>query len=216
MKILFLGKIFVHIVTTNSIVTKYSHDNKLINMIIGIQTHSATFFCAYAEYFRGPDGQIVLGRIRTVENCRENAREYEQFKIVKGDKRKKLKNFKNNEYLPLFEPLEGLEDGVETKIWTKIPFPGLHTVLLGPTNDIVDALTEYDNDSDCIWKAFSEDEVKKVGQKVADEYMKKVSIQRSQYFSKKLEGNECKKFIKEKNVKILNKIMKAENIPKEI
>jgi hypothetical protein len=113
-----------------SIVAKYSLDNKLINMILGMQSHSAKFPCAFGECFKGPDGQYVLGIRRTVQNCKENAEEYEKMDVQQGDKRKKLKLFKNNEFLPLLEPLD-LENGEETPVWAVIPFPPLHTVLLG-------------------------------------------------------------------------------------
>ena len=53
-----------------------------------------------------------------------------------------MKDYKNNEYIPLLEPLQ-LVDDQETPVWLLVPFPLLHTALLGPVNDAKDSLVEY-------------------------------------------------------------------------
>ena len=46
--------------------------------------------------------------------------------------------------------------------------------------------------------------------------MKRVNIQRSPYFSKKLEGNECQRFIKKSNLEILSKLLEESIMPSHI
>ena len=46
--------------------------------------------------------------------------------------------------------------------------------------------------------------------------MKTINITRSPYFNKKLKGNECQKFIKDKNYEILKEILIDYDIPKSV
>ena len=134
-----------------------------------------------------------------------------------GDKksRKHLKDdlYKNNEFLPLFDPLD-LDNGQETPVWLIIPFPGLHKVLLGPVIHAVDALkefTEKEFDNSCVWNAMADDN--NDGDDIlVEKYLKNVGITRSQYFNRKLEGNECQKFIHKKILKKFQDLLVSENI----
>ena len=90
--------------------------------------------------------------------------------------RKHLRQFKCNEYIPLLDPFV-LEDKQETPVWLLLPFPGLHTIILGPVNDLIDSLV---NDTDNLVQ---------YDKNPVDGYMKIVNITRSPYFAMKLEGN---------------------------
>ena len=46
--------------------------------------------------------------------------------------------------------------------------------------------------------------------------MRKVGIKRSEYFSKKLEGNDCQGFIKEQNLKKFSKILEETTMLKNV
>ena len=124
--------------------------------------------------------------------------------------------YRNNEYIPLLEPLD--LDGAETPCWLLLPPPGLHTVLLGPVNQVIVSVKEYfekQSQEECIFAIFNDD-LEEDTENPVDLYMRKVNIQRSQYFNKKLEGNECQKFIKEKNLKIFSKILEESSMPTHI
>ena len=95
-----------------------------------------------------------------------------------------------------------------------LPPPALHTVLLGPVNQVLDSVKEYfykQTQEECIFAIFNDD-LEEDSENPVDLYMKKVNIQRSQYFNKKLEGNECQRFIKEKNLEVFSKILEESSM----
>ena len=111
-----------------------SGDLKVINIICGMQTHSAKHSCPYGECWKDTKtGRWVKGRDRTVENLNENQQAWVD-KTGGGQTKKardQLKNFKNVEHVPVLRPGRILE---------LAPPPGLHTILIGGVNEILDGL----------------------------------------------------------------------------
>ena len=70
-------KILFELININNLISKFSLDCKLINIIIGIQSNSAKYPCPFAECSKGSDGHWIKGKIRTILNIRKNNKSYQ-------------------------------------------------------------------------------------------------------------------------------------------
>ena len=58
-----------------------------------MQSNSAKFPCPYAECYRDSNGYWIIGKLRTIQGCRNNYLEYQEYIKVTGDtSRKSIKN----------------------------------------------------------------------------------------------------------------------------
>ena len=131
-------------------------------------------------------------------------------------KRKHIKNFYSCEFVPALEPLE-LKDGVETPVWLLIPFPPLHTVILGPVNHLEKSLMnlcekEYVGDG-CVWASLNREDPEN---NPLLKYERELSLIKTDYHGKQFEGNQCKTFMKEKNLDKVKKYLIEDNMPEDL
>ena len=128
--------------------------------------------------------------------------------------RKNIKDFKSCELLPLLEPLD-LPEGAETPIWLKIPFPPLHTVIIGPVNHLEDNLMKFcDYEGyDCVWKNIPRENRAENPVRI---YENICSLNKSDYHGQKMEGNQCQDFIKEKNLVKLENLLLEDGMPEDL
>jgi hypothetical protein len=110
-------------------------DLKIYNILLGMQHSSAMHACPYCEGSKQDitskkttkSGVWVLGRRRTLKNLLENLMSYLH---ESGGDRKQLQHYFNCEFPPI---LPGQED---QEVLYLLPIPYLHTILLGPFNDL--------------------------------------------------------------------------------
>ena len=60
-------------------------DLKLLNIIIGIGTHSSKYPCPYGECYRNKKGNWVTGKRRTVKNIKENYQNWKNLLLGYGN-----------------------------------------------------------------------------------------------------------------------------------
>ena len=83
--------ILFNLIQINLILSKYSLDNKLINIIIGMQSNSAKFPCPFAECYKDKEGKWNKRKLRTIQSCKKRSQSYQEYSQETGDKtRKKL------------------------------------------------------------------------------------------------------------------------------
>ena len=162
--------VLMKLTNLNEVEYLFSMDLKLINICIGIGTHSSRHPCPYGECYRDRTGSWVKGQDRTVNNIREHQIKWTKSSVNKILNRAKLKNYMNCENDPL---LGGDKD---KPIINMIPPPPLHTILLGPVNHV---LKELEQRYPKILKTLS-----------------KLHIQRSKYHGRSFEGNQCRAILK--------------------
>lgn len=173
----------------NEVEFKLSNDLKLVNIMIGIGTHSAKYPCPYGECYKDEDtDEWVKGKYRTYRNIVENRETWQKKSRSKKGNRKVLKKYKNCEFVPLV----GSNDP-DTPILYQIPPPPLHTILLGPVNHIIESLAKkYPG-------------IVKV--------LEKLHIQKAKYHGKKFEGNQCRKILNNINkLKIPHDLVEYKNV----
>ena len=174
--------ILFQLTNLNEVEYKLSQDLKLTSIIIGITSHSSKYPCPYGECFKDNHGNWVKGKDRTVKNLTEN-----QMKWCENSMdRKYLKKYKNCNNVPLITSEE------ETPILYLIPPPPLHTLLLGPVNDVIKKLQSLHPNLIKI--------------------LEQLHIQRSKYHGRNFEGNQCRNILKNiKKLEIPNELKEFEN-----
>ena len=146
----------------NEVEYALSVDLKLVNISIGICSHSSKYPCPYGECYKDSRGNWIKGQDRTIRNIRENRSTWMRRSRNKNGNRTNLKNYMNCE----FEPL--INSDPEDPIIKTVPPPPLHTVLLGPVNHVMKELMKR---SSKILKTLSN-----------------LHIQRSKYHGRSFEG----------------------------
>ena len=162
--------VLMKLTNLNEVEYSFSMDLKLINICIGISSHSSRHPCPYGECYRDKTGSWVKGQDRTVNNIKEHQIRWTKSSMNKILNRANLKNYMNCENDPL---LGGDKD---KPIINYIPPPPLHTILLSPVNHVV---RELEKRYPKILKTLS-----------------KLHIQRSKYHGKSFEGNQCRAILK--------------------
>jgi hypothetical protein len=161
--------VLIQLTKINEVEYKLSNDLKLVNIVIGIGTHSAKYPCPYGECYKSDDtGAWVKGQCRTYKNITQNRENWQTSSSSKKGNRKVLKKFKNCEFVPLMG-----ENVPNLPILYQVPPPPLHTILLGPVNHIIDSL-------------------KRKHPRII-KTLEKLHIQKVKYHGKKFEGNQCRK-----------------------
>ena len=158
--------VLMQLTNLNEIEYNLSMDLKLINISIGICSHSSKFPCPYGECYRDGTGHWIKGRDRTVGNIREQRNKWMQRSRNKKGNRLNLKKYMNCENDPLLNGDHG------DQIIKIVPPPPLHTILLGPVNHVFK-------------------ELKKVYPNIMGK-VSKLHIQRSKYHGRQFEGNQCR------------------------
>lgn len=123
---------------------KYVNDCKMNNILIGIQSNSCKFPCFFAECSKDKDGKWTEGPKRTMENLKMNL---EHWKKETNSDRKKLKLYKNVEFMPIIK----FDKDSDLVINNIVP-PGLHVLDLGPPNKIFNKLDEVVPGVATVWK----------------------------------------------------------------
>ena len=119
--------VLMELTKLNEIDFRLSQDLKLINIVIGITSHSSKFPCPYGECFKDEENEHwIKGKNRTFSNLQENQKKWCDASKSKKGNRKNLKEFKNCE----FPPLVTVPDP-DTPVLFIIPPPPLHLILLG-------------------------------------------------------------------------------------
>ena len=154
---------FFKMIQLNNISYQVCSDLKLINIIFGLQTHSASYPCPYALCFKLPDGTWQQGRDRSVASMEEEANKY----LRSGTVRNQLKRFHNEEHTPLVTP-----EDKNMAVACLAPVPPLHTCKLGPVNHLWDFLSKA-CPSECA------------------EFTSKFHLIKDSYHGGQFEGNEC-------------------------
>lgn len=154
----------------NEVEYSLSMDLKLVNICIGICSHSSRYPCPYGECFRDKDGVWVKGEDRTVGRIVGHRMNWIGRSRKPGGNRSRLKDYMNCENVPL------INGDPEDPIFKTIPPPPLHTVLLGPVNHVFKELSKR---HPRILKTVSS-----------------LHIQRSQYHGRSFEGNQCRHLLK--------------------
>ena len=154
--------VLMNLTKINEVEYALSLDLKLVNIMVGIQTHSSRHPCPYGECWRHDDGTWRKGQDRTIRNIRENRNKWMKRSRNKQGNRINLKDHINCEKDPL---MNGDQD---EPIIKTVPPPPLHTLLLGPVNHIFKELRKR---------------YKNILKKVS-----KLHIQRSKYHGKNFEG----------------------------
>ena len=126
--------VLMEITKINEVEYALSMDLKLVNISIGICSHSSKYPCPYGECYKDSQGNWIKGQDRTICNIRENRRTWMRRSRSKKGKRTNLKKYMNCE----FEPL--INGDPEDPIIKTVPPPPLHTVLLGPVNHLMKEL----------------------------------------------------------------------------
>ena len=65
-------KVLFKLTNIDKVAFKLSEDLKLINIVLGIGTHSSKHPCPYGECYRDDDGFWVKGQDRTIRNILEH------------------------------------------------------------------------------------------------------------------------------------------------
>ena len=154
--------VLMDITKINEVEYALSVDLKLVNISIGICSHSSKYPCPYGECYKDSRGNWIKGQDRTIRNIRENRSTWMRRSRNKKGNRTNLKNYMNCE----FEPL--INSDPEDPIVKTVPPPPLHTVLLGPVNHVMKELMKR---SSKILKTLSN-----------------LHIQRSKYHGRSFEG----------------------------
>jgi hypothetical protein len=126
--------VLMQLTNLNEVEYSFSLDLKLMNITIGIQTHSSRHSCDYGECYKDNDGNWLKGRDRTLANIRQNQTKWMQRSRDKNGTWANLKDHMNCEHDPL------LGGNSNDPIIKTIPPPPLHTVLLGPVSHIIKEL----------------------------------------------------------------------------
>ena len=143
--ICFFSHVIFTLLNLNKQTGQLATDMKLSNIVLGVQSHSATWPCIYGEckksslapsekkaatWIKGPD--------RTLTSLSEqNQRWVMEVRGTKGDRAKlKQERYGSVEFPPLLTSEQGMTD----RVLLRVPIPCLHTVKLGPTNHILDSL----------------------------------------------------------------------------
>ena len=171
-------------------------DMKLGNILVGKQNHKATWPCIWGKCTK-KNGLWSKGENNSFEHlmrCNENFEKDTEGKTEK----QKLDKLKNEKYQNCIKPSiikPKSKDGIETLVLKKMMIPPLHTILLGPGNDIYDDILKN-----------MTDEEKETFEEFID---RDIGINRKLYFSETWEGNQIKIILKN-----LDKIEK--NIPQRL
>ena len=126
--------VLMDITKINEVEYALSMDLKLVNISIGICSHSSKHPCPYGQCYKDRHGNWIKGQDRTISNIRENRRTWMNRSRNKKGTRTNLKKYMNCE----FEPL--INGDPEDPIIKTVPPPPLHTVLLGPVNHLMKEL----------------------------------------------------------------------------
>ena len=148
-------------------------DLKLLNIILGLQSHSSKHGCSWCDVItRGEDQYVEQGQPRTFGEIKMLAQEFE------ANGSKQAMAFKNCVKPPL------LKADPDAAVVEVVCPPELH-LFTGTTNVILDGLQDKTV------------EKVKAGQMAKDAYqfLESANIQREPYFGKKLNGPNCKKLI---------------------
>ena len=123
-------------------------------------------------------------------------------------------NFKSCEFFPLLDPLD-LPNGQETPVWALIPFPPLHTVIIGPVNHVEKSLMDVCDVEgyECVWSHVPRENPEENPVRC---FEKLVGIHKSDYHGKQMEGNQCQDMIKEKNLEKLKELLLLDNMPEKL
>ena len=149
---------------------KIAADQKLINILCGLQGHSSTYPCPWCI---GKSPWTEKASLRTVGMLKNDSRKFKE----SGSNLKNAKQFFNVVNTPL---IIGEDDDLVIDL---IPPPELH-LLLRPFNYIWNNLSDK-------WK-----ELVEVGSDPAMDFAKKMNLVRSAYHGGDFEGNQCKGFLK--------------------
>ena len=128
-------KVLMEITNMNEVEYNLSMDLKLINISIGIQSHSSRYPCPYGECWKDERGCWHKGQDRSIRNIREHRSKWMNRSRTKKGNRSNLKSYMNCEYEPL---INGDEND---PILKTVPPPPLHTILLGPVNHVFKELS---------------------------------------------------------------------------
>ena len=126
--------VLMELTKINEVEYALSLDLKLVNITLGLCTHSSKHPCPYGECFRNEYGNWVKGRDGTIGNIKEHRAKWMERSRNKEGNRKKIKEHMNCEYEPLINGYP------EDSMINTIPPPPLHTILLGPVNHIMKEL----------------------------------------------------------------------------
>ena len=174
----------------NSIDCKISTDLKCMNLMLGLQSHSAKFPCPYGHCCKitragletarkqhlvlredEDEGSWWKGDDRTLESLSFYQEKYDQ---QQNKTRSSLMNFYNCEFQPLLHPRPSAVS--PTPVLQKMPPPPLHCIRLGPTNFLLKELR-------VLWPELQD-------------YLDNLHVELDDYHGGAFEGNECKKILK--------------------
>ena len=126
--------VLIDLTKINEVEYALSLDLKLMNIILGITSHSSKHPCPYGECYKDNNGYWIKGKDRTIKNITANQKRW--IEKSGGDKgnRAILKDYMNTEHEPL---INGSREEPVIKV---IPPPPLHTILLGPVNLVINEL----------------------------------------------------------------------------
>ena len=125
-------KVLIELTSINEVEFKLSEDLKLINIVLGMQTHSSKYPCPYGQCCLDGSGSWVKGKDRTFASLSENQKSWCLKYGQNRQKRSKLKEYYNVEFQPIISPPDQ-----DTPVISIIPPPPLHLLLLGRVQKIV-------------------------------------------------------------------------------
>ena len=155
-------EVLMKLTNLNEVDYKLSMDLKLVNISIGICSHTSKYPCPYGECYKDDQGNWMKGPDRTVTNIREHRRRWMMKSRSKKGNRANLKQYMNCENAPL------INGDPDDPIILTVPPPPLHTILLGPVNHVFKELMKRH---------------KKILKTTSD-----LHIQRAKYHGRKFEG----------------------------